>query len=529
MTVIKQYIKDICESKLPQEKQIPDIRSKLYKQLFETYRKLHQNSPEITVNEAAKQYERALQDQIQRVDQLYAVPMYRSEREEYLQLYSIWSFCNLIYFTPFDNVQQSSAALMQWYNKTHKHDFYEYNTTSIFSHSDPMNHPDFWPYLIRMATLGELQIIANTLHRALRHHTNNDTLHNHLRALREMLRDNNNNKTITPRTKLDRPRLLQWRQQTTHPSFTTLLTILTGTDESIISHHATTPLHAFICCLYYNPDRHDRTTTSSTLHDQAQSFYQHHSTSTTTLYDLILVGKLTEAIEQSVRYDWCFLAHMVDLWCMTNTLSNAQELTVHVQENVQVVVPVSYHFVLFYASFIKNRFTDLWLVAFEYMMTCDTWGKEALIQHLREMDLGVQDAMVQEIVKFCKKHGLKDIGMELVRKKAVSCFQSKDYKTALVYYGQTEDEQDKTEDVFYAMIEDYCKTQQWIDPSSLERHQGTNYDVYRYLWLMQLDELNDEVVTLFKQLIHNERVSLSFMPLILWQGLQLLQGKMIQQ
>ncbi|KAI7905732.1 nucleoporin Nup85-like protein [Cokeromyces recurvatus] len=518
---VKLYIKDACKSNLQQEKHIPEIRSKLYKRLFEFYQKLHQNPSELTVDAAAKEYEQAIKDQIQLVDQLYSIPIYRAEREEYLQLYSIWSFCNLLFFDSFENNHELSVALMQWYNKTNRRAFYEYNTVNIFT-QHPLDHPDFWPYLIRMATLGELQIIANTLHRVLSLCQKEDdtNLYSYFRELREMLRDTDYS-TITSRNKIDRTRLLQWMQALSKDSnhskqFWTLLAILTGNDESIIKQHAQDELHAFICCFYFNPDRYTSTTS---IYEMAIKEFDKVPQD---IYKSLLVGNLTQAIQESINYDWCFLAHLVDLFVLKNKLE-MKTVNVHVSDGSIVTVPVQYHFILFYASFIKNNF-GLWETAFNYMLTCDEWGREALVEHLKETDLNTENTIFQAIVQFCMKHNLEEIGLGLLEKKANSCLETKDYKAAINYYQQIKSS-NEIDHVFYAIIEDYTKTQTLFDLSDLNICKGICYKVYRYLWHMQSLELDNIAVELFKELIHDDCTPISLLPLILWQGLQFLEDQ----
>lgn len=209
-----------------------------------------------------------------------------------------------------------------------------------------------------------------------------------------------------------------------------VMSILLG-DESITIRHTQEDIHAYICCSYYRPSVGSFVEFSN-RNLSILSNYASTSPSPNILRSII-AGDIYKAIEESIHYDWWLLAHLTDLLTMNHMID--RDIQVPAGKDL-VSLPVKSNFILFYASFLKNRF-GLWKQAYSYMLECGDFGKEAVLevsnfifykkylntktfvasknQHLKNMDLNVENNVLLEIVEFCDDHSLESTGLELYK------------------------------------------------------------------------------------------------------------------
>ncbi|KAL9540536.1 hypothetical protein MBANPS3_009627 [Mucor bainieri] len=296
-----------------------------------------------------------------------------------------------------------------------------------------------------------------------------------------------------------------------------VMAILSG-DEATTLEHTQDDIHAYICCRFYQPavgsfaDFSARHPSSSNQSSPSQNVLRS-----------IIAGDIYRAIEECVHYDWWLLAHLTDLLSMNQMIDG--DVNIPVRQNT-ISVPVKSHFILYYASALKNQF-GLWKQAYGYMFECGDLGKEAVIEHVNNMDLNVDDDALTEVVDFCNQHSLESTAIELYKRKATMCMESADYKKALYYYDTSKQHQ-YIDTVFYEVIWHVAKTGDWFDVSSLdsEQHDGIYYTIYQHLYnlhnYIEGSELK-EAAGEFRALVDSDSVPNYIMAMVIWEGLALIE------
>ncbi|KAK4516461.1 uncharacterized protein ATC70_011433 [Mucor velutinosus] len=518
----QQYIKDVCCSSLPNTSEYHKIRAALYRQSYLIFQKLHQKSTPITVNQAAKEYDDTLNEQIELVEQYYHELALNKERQEYLKLSAIWQLCKIVYFS---DQKDDIEALIKWYNRINSSLYYEYDRQAIFNHPDgPLEHPSFWPFAIRMTLLGRIDQLSALLKHTLPDvsFSRNSDILPYIIALNDITIDFPLNKeklsaimANLQASKRFSPKIDYHAQQ-----LLAVLAILSG-DEMITLEHTQDDIHAYICCRFYqsavgsftdftarHPSSSNQNSFSSLLPPQ-------------NVLRSIIAGDIYQAIEECVHYDWWLLAHLTDLLSMNQMID--RDINIPVRQDT-VSVPVKSHFILYYASTLKNQF-GLWKQAYSYMFECGELGRQAVIEHMSNMDLNVDDNALTEVVDFCNHHSLESTGVELYKRKAAMCMEAKDYKKALYYY-RTSKQHQYIDTVFYEMIWHLAMTGEWSDISSLspERYDGIYYTIYKHLHNLhnhiERSELK-EAAHEFRALVESDSVPNHIMAIVIWEGLAL--------
>ncbi|GAN01077.1 hypothetical protein MAM1_0004d00508 [Mucor ambiguus] len=517
----QQYIKDVCCSTLPNITEYHKIRATLYRQSYLIFQKLHQRSSSITVNQAVKEYGDVLNEQIELVEQYYELAL-NKERQEYLKLSAIWQLCQIVYFS---DQKDDIEALVKWYNRTNSSLYYEYDRQAIFNNPEgPLEHPSFWPFAIRMTTLGRIDQLSALLKRTLPgiSFSRNSDILPYAIALNDITLNLplNKEKLSTTMANLRASKRFNLKIDHHAQQLLVVMAILSG-DEAITLEHTQDDIHAYICCRFYQP-----TVGSFTDYSARHPPLSNQSSSSSLLPSQnvlrsIIAGDIYQAIEECVHYDWWLLAHLTDLLSMNQMID--REINIPVRQDT-ISVPVKSHFILYYASALKNQF-GLWKQAYSYMFECGDLGKEVVIEHLNSMDLNMDDSALTEVMDFCNHHSLESTAIELYKRKASMCMESKDYKKALYYY-RTSKQHQYIDTVFYEIIWHLAMTGRWFDISSLgsEQFDGIYYTIYQHLYNLhnhiERSELK-EAAKEFRALVDSDSVPNHIMAIVIWEGLAL--------
>jgi hypothetical protein len=252
--------------------------------------------------------------------------------------------------------------------------FYEFDKQAIYNHTKgSFEHPDFWAYAIRMALLGQQQRLSSIL----KHTLINVSLSRYNDLLVFMLELRN----ITSEEHIDTNKLRKAMLTLCQTNFTDhdtkrhadqlyqLMAILAGDETSTIQ-HACTGIHAFISVFYYTQSD------KLPVHTRAKLFFSKYPQLSTGIQQSFLVGDFPQAIEQSIKFDWWFLAHLTDLFHIKNMMDRPIQMTI---DKEVLSFDVRVYFISYYASFIRNNF-GFWREAFEYMMTCGDLGQELIAE-----------------------------------------------------------------------------------------------------------------------------------------------------
>jgi hypothetical protein len=148
-----------------------------------------------------------------------------------------------------------------------------------------------------------------------------------------------------------------------------VMAILAG-DEDCSLQHASSGIHAFICNFYYTPSN------NTSVHTRAKIFFSKYPQLSSDVMQSLLVENLQLAIEQSIKFDWWFLAHLTDLFHIKNMID--RPILVNMGDQV-LSFNIRDHFILYYASFIKNSL-GLWKEAFGYMLSCGELGRDLIVE-----------------------------------------------------------------------------------------------------------------------------------------------------
>ncbi|KAL7333353.1 hypothetical protein PS15p_202261 [Mucor circinelloides] len=515
----QQYIKDVCCSILQNTSEYHKIRSILYEQSHLIFQKLHQKTSPITVNQAAKEYDDALNEQIELVEQYYHELALSKERQEYLKLSAIWQLCQIVYFSDQKN---DIEALVKWYNRVNSSLYYEYDRQAIFNNPDgPFEHSSFWPFAIRMTTLGRIDQLS-----ALLKHTLLDVSVARKSDILPYLISLNDIISSLPLDKEKISMAIANLHASKWPSpkiehhaeqLLAVMAILLG-NEAMTLQHTQDDIHAYICCRFYQPAV-GSFTEFSTRHPPTSSRMSPTLLPSQNVLRSIIAGDIYQAIEECVQYDWWLLAHLTDLLSMNQMID--REINIPVRQDT-ISVPVKSHFILYYASSLKNQF-GLWKQAYNYMFECGDLGRQAVIEHLDNTDLNVDDSAITEVVDFCNHHSLESIGIEIYKRKATLCMESNDYSKALYYFKQSKQHQ-YIDTVFYKIIWHVALTGNWFDISSLnsEEYNGIYYTIYQHLHNLHnsIDKSDfKEAANEFRALVHNDSVPIYIMAIVISEGL----------
>ncbi|CAO3629461.1 unnamed protein product [Mucor fragilis] len=515
----QQYIRDVCCSTLPNTSEYHKIRAMLYRRSFLTFQKLHQKSSPITTNQAAKEYDDALNEQIELVEQYYHELALNKERQEYLKLSAIWQLCHIVYFS---DQKDDIEALVKWYNRHNSSLYYEFDRQAIFNNPDgPLEHASFWPFAIRMTTLGRIDQLSALLKRTLPDFSfsRNSNILPYVIALNDITLNFPLDKEKLSKTmaNLHASRWIDSKSKRHAQQLLAVMAILSG-DEAAALEHTQDDIHAYICCRFYQPavgsftefsTRHPPSSIQNPLPPQ-------------NVLRSIIAGDIYQAIEECIHYDWWLLAHLTDLLSMNQMID--REINIPVGQDV-ISVPVKSHFILYYASTLKNQF-GLWKQAYSYMFECGDLGKQAVIEHMNDMDLNIDDNTLTEVVEFCDRHSLESTGIELYKRKATMCMESKDYKKALYYYRISKQHQ-YIDTVFYEIIWHVAMTGDWFDISTLEseKYDGIYYTIYQHLHHLhnhiEKSELK-EAAEEFRALVDSDTVPNHIKAVVIWEGLALI-------
>lgn len=265
--------------------------------------------------------------------------------------------------------------------------YFEYDKQAIFFQSQrTFEHPNFWPYAIRMTTLGYI----DQLSALLRHVLPDVSLPHYSEILPYMMELNkivlnlplDTNKIRGAITKLSSH---QWEHPNTKyhaEQIYVVMSILSGTEDITIQ-HTKDDIHAYICCRYYRSSVGSFAEFSSRNSPESQSYGS--PSSSQNVLRCIIAGDINQAIEQCMEYDWWLLAHLTDLLTMKHMLD--RNIQLRFDQDV-ISLPVKSHFMLYYASFLQNEF-GLWKEAYIYMLECGDIGREAILEVRKKKDCEV--------------------------------------------------------------------------------------------------------------------------------------------
>ncbi|KAI8639265.1 nucleoporin Nup85-like protein [Parasitella parasitica] len=358
---------------------------------------------------------------------------------------------------------------MEWHNQINTSLYYEYDKQAIyFNPEGTFEHPNFWPYVIRMATLGYIEQISSILKHVLLDVSlsrYSDVLP-YIMELCDIISNlpPDSEKLEKAINNLNTTRWVHSKTKYHADQISTVMSIFLG-NEAVTIEHTQDDIHAYICSRYY------RSSVGSFNEFSARNSPRPIPYSSQKVLRSIIAGDIYQAMEECIHYDWWLLAHLTDLLTMNQMID--RDIKIPVGRDI-LSMPVKTHFILFYASFLKNQF-GLWRQAYIYMLECGDLGKEAVVEHLNTMDLNVEDTVIIDVVEFCISQSLESTGLKIYKKKATMCMESNDYKRALFYYEKSKQDQ-CIDGVFYEMIWYLAKTGNWFDLSSLG---PTQYDGIR--------------------------------------------------
>ncbi|KAI7892343.1 Nup85 nucleoporin-domain-containing protein [Mucor mucedo] len=407
MSCQQEIIKKFCSSHLDHQVHIPKIRSTLYVKSLKTFQELHEKPSVDTLYDYAKKYSNVLKDQIQSVEKYYGTEATK-ERHMYQQLERIWDLCQILYF-PEPAQVDTETLLMDWYNNAYKPYLFEFDRQSIFFCKSTFDHPDFWPYAIRLILFGRLEQLS-----ILFSHVLKDTefqLHWDLLEFMQCL-----------------------KELTCHGI------------QHLKSQH--TELQQLLSRLCHIQNSSHAENLKDVKHGNGDASIR-----------LFLEGRIYEATEACAEYDWWLIAHLVDLLNMKDMMNRSLYYTL--EDGATLTMGAREYFILTYASNLNNQF-GLWEESFTYLMTCGEIGKAAVIEHLRNMDFQNDDKKLNDVVNFCIEYSMKNDGLVLFEEKASRCLESKQYKQALEYYSQAGKYQ-YLDHVFNSVLEDFIHTGQLYD------------------------------------------------------------------
>ncbi|KAI8987999.1 nucleoporin Nup85-like protein [Mycotypha africana] len=446
----------------------------------------------------------------------------RRERDSFTQLLSIWTFCRILYFLKDKDL---FPPLMRWFNDFNKALFFEYDKYSIYHNkSAPIFHEDYWKYATRMAVLGQHDQLVDLLGHTLKR-TSSNRLTARIEELYKLIEgkegrrfDKNGLKEIKAKTEK-----LGAKNETTQLQINNLLSlihILMG-DEGTIWRHTKDDLHAFICIFYYKGED------SINFSTAASDFYKRYPTETKTVYEHLLKKRFDEALELCAVNDWWLLCHMPNLFSeMKGAFSKMMAIETKKKE-APFLVPLKNHTRLYYASALLNTF-GLWKEAFTYMLQCEDLGKDVIQEHMRTIDISkLDDEKMDDYVQFCQDHSIRSIGDELCMRKASYLLSIRDFKGALTYYSKANAYQ-QVDSVFEEILSDYVKQGTTIDLQALSNQfSGFHHTLYSLLWSMNqyLSQLDiTQAAEAYKKLIRLDPIPMRLIPIVLWEGLRIIEG-----
>lgn len=250
---------------------------------------------------------------------------------------------------------------------------FEFDRQSIFFCKSTFDHPDFWPYAIRLVLFGQLEQLSTLFSHVLK-----DTefqLHWDLLEFMKYLKE------LTcqgiQHLKSQHKQLQELMSKLCHiqnpphaESLKDVVSLLMG-DEIVTLQYAKDDIQAFISSKFYQYDDN-----SKTIQADARDFFKKHGNGDACIR-LFLQGQIYEAIEVCAEYDWWLIAHLADLLSLKNMLDRS--LYYSIQGGATLTMGAREYFLLTYASYLNNQF-DLWKESFTYLMTCGDIGKDAVIQ-----------------------------------------------------------------------------------------------------------------------------------------------------
>lgn len=262
--------------------------------------------------------------------------------------------------------------------------YYEYDRQAVFNNQDgPLEHASFWPFAIRMTTLGRIDQLSALLKRTLPgiSFSRNSEILPYFIALSEIASNLPLNKEKLSTTMANLRASKRFSPKTNHHAqqLLVVMAILSG-DEATALKYTQDDIHAYICCRFYQPTVGSFTDFSAR---HPASRIQNSTKSSLLPQNVlrsIIAGDIYQAIEECVHYDWWLLAHLTDLLSMNQMID--REVNIPVGGDT-ISVPVKSHFILYYASTLKNQF-GLWKQAYSYMLECGDLGKEAVIEVRKE-------------------------------------------------------------------------------------------------------------------------------------------------
>lgn len=264
--------------------------------------------------------------------------------------------------------------------------YYECDRQAIFNNPDgPFEHSSFWPFAIRMTTLGRIDQLS-----ALLKHTLLDVsvarksdILPYLISLNDIISSLPLDKEKISKTmanlhasKWPSPKIEHHAEQ-----LLAVMAILLG-NEAMTLQHTQDDIHAYICCRFYQPAVGSFTEFSA-RHPPTSSQMSPTLLPSQNVLRSIIAGDIYQAIEECVQYDWWLVAHLTDLLSMNQMID--REINIPVRQDT-ISVPVKSHFILYYASSLKNQF-GLWKQAYSYMFECGDLGRQAVIEVRKDTSL----------------------------------------------------------------------------------------------------------------------------------------------
>lgn len=250
---------------------------------------------------------------------------------------------------------------------------FEFDRQSIFFCKSTFNHPDFWPYAIRLILFGRLEQLSTLFSHVLK-----DTefqLHWDLLELMKYLKELTGQSIQHLKTQHMQLQQLLSRlchiQNSSHAeNLKDVVSLLMG-DERVTLQYAKDDIQAFISSRFYQKGEKNKS-----IHEDANEFFEKHGNGDASIR-LFLEGRIYEATEVCAEYDWWLIAHLADLLNLKNMMNRSLYYTI--QDGATLTMGAREYFILTYASYLNNQF-GLWEESFTYLMTCGEIGKAAVIE-----------------------------------------------------------------------------------------------------------------------------------------------------
>ncbi|CEI95787.1 hypothetical protein RMCBS344292_09964 [Rhizopus microsporus] len=491
---LKKFLQQVCHSKLDN---IPFIRQLLYEPSTELFQSINNNDDVCSI---AQKYTLLLERYLQYLEQCYNDEAKR-ERLAMNVLLSIWKLCQLIYFS---EKPYNITDLMEWQIKTYQPYLWEHDRYSIYAST--VNHPDFWPFLYRLALFHQTEQICQLLSLASSQLYVKD-LAPLFTEIQHVVRQPSQNGFDTVLDNLSR------YQDPIANGLSTLCRLLVG-NRRVAAQYASDQVQAYIVSFYYEH--------LATKNDGSMPLYADFE-ETHNAAEAFLAGNIFQALDFCTQYDGWLLTHLCILFEKKGMLD--KPLYANLEQGETIQMGCLEYFKIVYAACIKNQ-CGLWKESFIYLLSCGKIGKEAIHEHLKLLDIE-DEHRLKEVADFCIANDMKEEGLALYEKKATVCFEVQDYRKAIHYYELAEN-QECLDKVLRKIIQDYSATGNLIDVGIRKSYDSAYYKTYNYLLIMNehMDNLDYTAAgDKLKELVQWVDLPQFVLPIIFQEGVKLVENK----